>query len=253
MLIRMKETYNRYFYEKAPIKEAIFEVNFSTEIAEDEAITLPGQFFNKISHEYPVRKKLVLDPNPYAQIPRTKDLTVLQAWNETHTKCLQFSPEIIAANDTAYKNWETFVPMINLLLRSYLDCVNPVSTNKIGFRTINRFLIPGKYVVIPEYFQINLALPPTLQTQGGFNINVFKQTIYNDTQCNAQIRFASDVLKPNESGFAFILDLDVFTINDLTTDIKDISKKASDCHDFLKLIFEEFLLDQTRAILGIKK
>jgi len=245
-----QEIYQRYIYEKAPLQEAIFEANFATDVVDD--VTLPGLFFEKIAHDFPQKNNVnVIGTRPLNK-EELKNIPVVQAWNEARTRCLQFGPEIIAANDTAYTGWENFVPMVNLLLKSYFECVNPLIAKKVGFRCINRFVIPHTNVIIPDYFRINLALSPTLQGSAGFNINLLKQATFNETKINAQVRFASDLLKPNESGFAFILDIDAFTLNELTNDPKTLLKKAADCHEFLKRIFEDLLQDKTRALLRIK-
>lgn len=245
-----QETYQRYIYEKASLQEAIFEASFTIDVVDD--VTLPGLFFEKIAHDFPKKNNVnIVGVHPLNK-GELKNIPVMQAWNETHTKCLQFGPEIVAANDTAYTDWESFVPMINLLLKSYFECVNPLIAKKVGFRCINRFVIPHTNVIIPDYFRINLALPSTLQESAGFNINLLKQGFFNETKINAQVRFASDLLRPNESGFAFILDIDAFTLHELTNDPKDLLKKAMDCHEFLKRIFEDFLQDKTRSLLKVK-
>jgi uncharacterized protein (TIGR04255 family) len=124
--------------------------------------------------------------------------------------------------------------------------------NKIGFRCINRIVIPQANVIIPEYFRINLALPTTLQGSTGFNIELFQQGSINDTNINAKVRFSSDVLQGDESGFAFILDIDAFTSNALGNDPEVLLTKAWDCHEFLKRIFEDLLQDTTRSLLRKK-
>lgn len=245
-----QDMYQRYIYEKAPLQEAIFEASFATDVIDD--ITLPGLFFEKIAHDFPKKNNVNIVGSHSLNSGELKNIPVIQAWNETHTKCLQFGLEVVAANDTAYTDWEGFVPMVNLLLKSYFECVNPLIAKKVGFRCINRFVIPNTNVIIPDYFRINLALPPNLQGSTGFNINLLKQGSFNETKINAQVRFASDFLQPNESGFAFILDIDAFTLNELRNDPKTLLKKALDCHEFLKRIFEDLLQDRTRALLGVK-
>jgi uncharacterized protein (TIGR04255 family) len=100
------ETYQRFIYEKAPLKEAIFEASFSTDVIDD--VTLPGLFFEKIAHQFP--KKNNVNVERFYSLNKgemKKNIPVMQAWNENHTKCLQFGPEIVAANDTAYTDWES--------------------------------------------------------------------------------------------------------------------------------------------------
>lgn len=49
-----QEMYQRYIYEKSPLQEAIFEANFATDAVDD--VTLPGLFFEKIAHDFPLKK-----------------------------------------------------------------------------------------------------------------------------------------------------------------------------------------------------
>ena len=138
-------TYQRYHYKNAPLQEAIFEAKFSLESFDS---TLPGQFFDKIRKKFPRKNDLnvitfavgttssQVKDQPLIQAP------LMQAWNEERTSCLQIRPGIVAANDTKYLCWQKFTQSIDLLLSSYFDCAKPLETKKVGFRCINRFLIP---------------------------------------------------------------------------------------------------------------
>lgn len=234
------ETYQRVLYKKVPLKEAIFQACFTADI---DDVTLPGLFFEKIAKEFPKKNNIEAVRGEFKPAP------VMQAWDESEKKCLQFGPNIIAANDLAYTEWEKFVPMIDLLLKSYFECVTPVAVEKVGFRCINRFVIPNENVKISEYFCINLSVPPKLQDGAGFAINLLKKETFNDTEIYVNTRFSSDILLPGESGFAFILDLETLTYNGLNNNPKDLLKKASDCHEFLKRIFEDLLQSKMRALL----
>lgn len=241
------ETYRRFLYKNAPLQEAIFQAIF---VADVDDVTLPGLFFEKIAQKFPNKRNIELTGVQLSNREALKKVPVMQAWDGTHQKCLQFGSNVVAANDLAYTEWEGFIPMIDLLLKSYFECITPLAVEKIGFRCINRFVIPHDNVKISEYFCINLAVPSSLQDGAGFNINLLKQETFNDTKIDAHIRFSSDGLRsPDESGFAFILDIEMLTYNGLTNNPKDILKKASDCHEFLKRIFEDLLQPKMRSLL----
>ncbi len=241
-------TYQRYHYKNAPLQEAIFEAKFSLESFDS---TLPGQFFDKIRKKFPRKNDLnvitfavgttssQVKDQPLIQAP------LMQAWNEERTSCLQIGPGIVAANDTKYLCWQKFTQSIDLLLSSYFDCAKPLETKKVGFRCINRFLIPSESVAITDYFRLGLALPDSLFGSSGFDITLLKE--FNDIF--AKIRFASDSLKPNENGVAFILDIDSFITKNIITDPKDILEKTLACHDLLKEIFESILQEKMRVLL----
>jgi uncharacterized protein (TIGR04255 family) len=226
---------------------------FSTE---NYDVALPGRFFEKIQTKFPLKNDIRLFPFPPGanSIPNN-DLSLLQAprmqaWNESRTSCLQIGPGIIAANETKYLDWETFTESIKMLLKGYFDCVQPLETQKIGFRCINRFVIPEEKVMISDYFRIGLALPNELQGVEGFGVNLFKKILNNNVEISVVIRFASDVLKIDERGMAFILDIDSYILKDLGTDARVILDAATQCHNSLKFVFESILQDKMRILLG---
>lgn len=248
----MNNTYQRYKYKKPPLQEAIFEAKFSNEKLD---ITLPGQFFEKVRNEFPQKNNLDVITFTIGTKPaQMKDLPpvqapVMQAWNEERTRCLQIGPGIVTANDKKYLDWENFTKSIELLLNSYFECAQPLKTKKVGFRCINRFLIPENNIIISDYFRIGLALPNSLQASKGFEVNFLKIINYKEYEVNAKIKFASESLKPHENGVAFILDIECFTLNDTTTNKHNILEKAATCHYCLKEIFESLLQDKIRTIM----
>lgn len=246
------QTYQRFLYKKAPLQEAIFEARFSLENFD---VTLPGQIYEKIRKKFPKKNDLniitvavgttpshIKDP-PLIQAP------IMQAWNEERTSCLQIGPGIVAANDNKYLDWKGFSESIELLLKSYFDYAKPCETRKVGFRCINRFLIPTNDVTITDYFRFGLALPDTLFGSNGFEVTLLKEFMHDGCDITARIKFASDSLKPNENGVAFLLDIESFTTQNINTNPSDILSKASSCHDLLKIIFESILQDKIRTLL----
>lgn len=249
----VSKPYQRYQYKNAPLQEVIIEAKFSNE---NYDVALPGRFFEKIRTKFPQKNDLKAitfligtSPPPNTE-PPLMQAPIMQAWDDTRTSCLQIGPGIIAANETKYLDWETFTDSIKVLLKGYFDCVQPLKTQKIGFRCINRFVIPEENVIISDYFRIGLALPNELQGSEGFGINLLKKILDENLEISIIVRFASDSLKDNESGFAFILDIDSFVTKDVGTNSKIILETASHCHDSLKYVFESILQDKMRVLLG---
>lgn len=252
-----KETYKRYQYDKAPLLEAIFEAKFSIESFDSAQ---PGQFFEKIRNKYPQKNDLsiitfTVGTAANVSPSQLKDSSliqapVLQAWNEERTSCLQIGPGIIAANEKKYVDWENFTPSVRLLLKSYFECAKPIETKKVGFRCINRFLIPEDNVVLTDYFKMGLALPNTLLGSKGFDITVLKDDSYKNFDLTARVRFASDSLRTDEKGVAVILDIDSFVTKNINTKQNSILETTTACHDYLKQIFESVLQNKTRHLIG---
>lgn len=252
----MSIEYQRYQYKNAPLQEAIFEAKFSSESFDS---TLSGRFFEKICEKFPQKNDLhffsfhigVLPPNsepPIVQAP------TMQAWNDSRERCLQIGRGIITANEMKYHDWTKFSESIKILLKGYFDCTQPLETQKVGFRCINRFLIPAETVTISDYFQIGLALPSDLQRLDGFGVNLFNKIMNKDIEVSVAIKFASDILKANEKGMAFVLDIDAFVSNDIEPKTEIILKAASQCHGVLGFVFESILQEKMRSLLGgVKK
>ncbi len=251
------KTYQRYHYKRAPLQEAIFEARFSVESPD---VTLPGQFFEKIRKKFPKKNDLNILTFTFGTTPSNiKDapqiqVPVMQAWNEERTNCLQMGPGIVTANNKNYIHWEDFTQSVQLLLNSYFECTVPLETKKVGFRCINRFLIPEDNVVLTDYFRIGLTLPDTLLSSRAFEITLVKEVSHDGSDITTRIKFISDTLKPSETGIAFILDIESFVTQNINTNPKDILKTASSCHEYLKEVFESTLQSKLRNLLeGVKQ
>ncbi len=250
------ENYKRYHYDKAPLQEAIFEAKF---FDENYDVTLPGRFFDRVSSKFPEKKEIqnnaiiISSQRITVNKPPNLQTPVIQAWNENHNRCLQVGPGIIAANDTAYLNWEVFSENIQLLLDKYFDCISPSSTQRVGYRCINRFLIPNENIVLSDYFRLNFSLPNELLNPKGLGLNISKEITFNKTNISVIVRFLSDSLRDNETGVALLLDIDSFVTENIDVDRHAILKTATHCHDLEKIIFESLLKDKLRELLGGKE
>lgn len=248
----MNKRYPRYKYARAPIQEAIFEAKFSIENFDS---TMPGQFYDKVRHEFPEKNDvkvvtITLGTGMPGDQQSTPQVPTMQSWNNERTGCLQIGPGIIAANILKYQNWENFTPIINLLLKSYFECARPKNAKRIGMRYINRFVIPEDNVKITDYFRIDFSLPETLADSNAFDLTIMKNSICNHVDIVTKLRFASDSLKPNEKGVAFLLDIDSFVTNNIPLDSEGILQKVHLCHEILEEMFESILQDNVRVLLG---
>lgn len=252
------KNYTRYHYERAPLQEVIFETKFFDESYD---ITLPGSFFESVSCEFPLKKTIQPNAFIFSNQPITEEkppqiqAPVIQTWNNKREKCLQVGPGIIAANDRAYKNWEDFSKTIKTLLDKYFDCASPSSLQRVGYRCINRILIPGKEIALADYFRIGFALPNELLDPNGLSFSISKELAFNDIKISVIVRFSTDSLKDCETGTALLLDIDTFVteIIDVDIDKQAILEAATQCHDVEKIVFESLLKDKLRELLGGKK
>lgn len=252
-MIDSNKSYKRYHYDKAPLQEVIFEARF---LDEGYDLTLPGRFFDRISMKFPQKKEIQNNTVIISSYPLTSppiiQAPVIQAWNENHKSCLQIGPGIISANDISYLNWERFSDNINILLDGYFDCASPSIAQRIGYRCINRFLIPSENMVLSDYFRLGCALPNELINPLGLGFNIFKEYNFKNRKIAIILKFYSDTLREDEKGVAFLLDIDSFTTEEITVEKQAILRAASDCHDLEKIIFESLLQDKTRALMGAK-
>lgn len=250
-MIDLSKTYRRYHYDKAPLQEVIFEARFSDDSYD---LTLPGRFFDRISRKFPKKKEIqnntfFISPYPLTTPPIIQT-PVMQAWNENHNSCLQIGPGIISANDISYLNWERFSDNIKILLDGYFDCASPSIAQRIGYRCINRFVIPSENTVLSDYFRLGCILPNELINPSGLGFNIFKEYDFKNKKISIILKFYSDTLREGEKGVAFLLDIDSFATEEITVEKQAILNAVSDCHDLEKIIFESLLQDKTRALMG---
>jgi uncharacterized protein (TIGR04255 family) len=236
-------TSKRYQYANSPLQEAIFEMRF---LNENEDSILQNRFFDKISDKFPEIKEIKNNPNNIQG-------SSLQAWNEYNDRCIQIGPGMISLNDTSYVNFENFSSNLKTLVDAYFDLKSTSVIQRIGYRCINRFFIMQDNMLLSEYFCFGFMVPNILANVNSFGFNMTKEIIFHDISFTIIFKFYSDFLRENERGAAFILDLDVFTTQDIGSEKETVLNIASDCHELEKVIFENLILDKTRIIMGAKE
>lgn len=245
-------------YKKPSIIEAIFEAKFSFD-NESFSITTPGEIYDKIKKTYP--KKLDIkhvpiyldstaksSPLPLIQAPQ------LQAIREDNSELLQIGPGIAVANKLKYSSWENFVPAIRTVLDAYISSASPKSTNRIGTRYINRFVIPTDVIDIATYFNLGIQVPKAISNLHAFDITfINKIKSENDApEFEVRTKFLTDSLAANENGLAFILDIDCYTMNINESRTDSIINLASKAHDILSMMFENIITDNTRTLMEVE-
>lgn len=241
-------------YQNPAIKEAIFEAKFNYDSFDSAA---PGQIFEQIKAEYPhkqdIKHELVFLEKDITAQPSSMPMIqapLMRARNENNAELLQFGPGIITANRLKYTTWEDFLPSIKKITRAYLEIAKPQTTNRVGIRYINSFLIPESNTSIADYFKININIPDILSALSGFNL-LLANTI-KDENClfNVRTKFLTDALTTNEIGNKFILDIDCYTLPNIIPNIEKIAFLATKAHAIVGDIFEKIITDKTRALMG---
>ena len=247
-------------YKNAPIQEAIVEAKFSYD-SYDAALT--GQVFEKIKAEYPRKQNLELitlvlgSTDSSAKQAPPPQTPVMQAWKSDNSEVIQIGPGITTVNSLRYSTWRNFLPSINTALKAYVDAANPKYLTRIGVRYINKFFIPDSSVVLSDYFKIGVAMPPEVVDLQGFDLTFIHRvrTSQGTKGADFEIRtkFVTDGLNPGEIGTRFILDIDCYLVSQISPDINQLSAIATEAHDNLEEIFEGFLTNKTRLLIGVEE
>ena len=154
-------------YKKPPIQEAIFEVKFASDNF-DSAV--PGQIFEKIKKNYPVKKDvqlITISVGPKSSQPQGP---MMQAWKEDSSEVVQIGQGFISVNKLKYQDWHSFIPAIKQTMDAYIVNAQPNLIDRLGVRYINRFVIPQQNILLSDYFKLAIQIPETLQNLQGFDL-----------------------------------------------------------------------------------
>lgn len=247
------EKKTKRIYKKPPILEAIFEAKFAYDFYDP---ALPGQVFEKIKENYPKKRtvnlvtlNLVNNQNDDSKESLAHHMPVMQAWANDDSALVQIGQGIISANQLRYENWDKFSPIIKNILDAYIESTESSRVMRLGTRYINRFVIPEENINLTDYFYLGLQLPVTFNELIGMDLTF----IHRRLEFEVKTKFMSDVLRADEIGVAFILDIDCYITSDLESKTSDkLLMLATRAHDTLEDIFESLITEKMRNHMEVQ-
>jgi uncharacterized protein (TIGR04255 family) len=241
----------RHRYKKSAIQEAIFEIKFPYENFD---VALPGQIFERVKQNYPKKKDISLITLAIGRPSNPPQAPIIQTWKDDDSALIQVGPGIATANQLKYSNWEGFTPGIQEILHAYIDLAKPNHISGLGVRYINRFIIEEKSIKLSDYFHLGFQLPEFFSDLQGFDLTlVHKKNGLSqfNSEFKIKTKFMTDSLRPEESGYSFILDIDCYIDSILEPKSDQVMQITKHAHDIIEEIFESIISDKIRGLMEI--
>lgn len=244
------------FYPRAPIVEAILELQFP-----DAPIALESlkAFSQQLEPNYPqcedfigFSAELTLGPQGIVTQPTTQQVKGLQLKSADSHRVVRLMPRSISFHETRwYQGWTQFLSAARPVLDQYLSAFPRQVISRIGLRYVNRIDIPADDSTgdlrtwvcsapdipegLPQYvstYAVEMAMPqPDIK-----GVAVMRQALLeSDPRVLPRI-------------VSILLDIDVFTI--VPVSITDSWSKVDVLHERENLIFERTITDRVRGIIS---
>lgn len=242
-------------YKNPPLKEAVCEFRFDLRSIITE---LQGQaFYEKIKDVFPIEKTGRLH-NIEVQLNAGKDKEekgISQKFHEfkiylsQNEKCMvQVDGGRISIHQLhPYISWAEFLPLIQKIFNSYIECVAPTGIVRIGLRYVNEITLLTENFRHEDSFNISLVLPDIIEKtkKTMFIVSISEQEEGKDA---IKIQFGEKT--PNQTqeqlGRTFIFDLDYFLLVPHTITFGDVGRWLETAHSNLEATFEDMLTESVK-------
>lgn len=237
-------------YTKAPIREAIIELRFSTEV---DVMSLK----ERLASEFEETGQVVtteMDFEIEANTVNTAGRQILVGFTFSLDANLSFKvlkDRLVWSQLAAYESWENFIePMANVWERVRED-YQLQSLNRTGVRFINDLAVPfneGGSVELGEYITVSPRVPygiPSLRTTRFLSKLEFEHA---DFSAKSNLSVSSEAF--SESNVHILLDIDVYRQyeNGFTGTFKELITTLSTLRSLKNQLFESCITGKTREL-----
>ena len=243
---------NNTHYDKAPILEAIIELNISTIENAEECL---AAFKLDIQDSFPNSTKVAsietnIEAKPEQDIQISSSMTAqgLRFSNSDNTRIIQAKANGMSFSHLPqYTNWEVFSSEAKEIWKIYNKNFKPSKINRLGLRYVNRIDIPITPIKIENYLNLYAHIPEILsQVVSGMLIQL--QMPQEDLNAMAVIQEAA-VEPAIENGFSLILDIDLIASIDLDSSSSKVWELLENLRCRKNKLFEAFITDETRKLI----
>lgn len=244
-------------YEKHPLVEAIFELFADSEAGSawtvDSLPRLIAGFPEHGFHEEQIRDfGLGIQVGPKGAIRRTTQLPRerVRRWDSRRLEAIQFGAHMCAFNvlGEAYKHCTDHLPMVERVVRSYLDTVKPAQLAWIGQRYINVIKIPLTETDVAAYFEIYPRLPRGLTGHRPIGIQLQMVEVKN-----AEVTANLALQSTDTEHATYMLDIYARSVGAVPNDAEAILRWHNETHHAVSETFEMSISDKSRDNLFKRK
>jgi len=234
-------------YSKPPVVEAVCEFRFIGP-AEPWDWTIPGLLYERVKETFPVKMEVrsveVTVSQGAGQAVQQNVQTKMQFQSKSKTEILQVGRDLFSVNQLRpYPKWSTFKTLISDQLKLYRRVANPLRLSRIGLRYVNRIEIPRQTIELEDFFRIQTQVPqPIPQTFQAFVSQI--EIPYEKQKISLRLAFGN-APPEDQDHLAFLLDLDMFSVENQTPHLDQVPSWLEKAHDQLEAAFEAAFTEKT--------
>jgi uncharacterized protein (TIGR04255 family) len=238
-------------YNKAPIREAIFDVRIDRLNIKD--ISNLQEFKSVVIDDFPIEKKkhnvtgtFQFSPDQRLESKAHSDLTGFVFLSQDNTRQIQIRIDGFTLNILKpYENWDTHFNIFLKYWNEYNSLFKPDNITRIATRYINRIEIPLPFNSFQEYV---VNMPPIPNCLPQTFANFFMQIQVPSGSENKHVVITETIEPVENNMLPFILDIDVFREANLNNKIENLVKEFNDLRAIKNQVFENCITDKTRTL-----
>lgn len=239
-------------YKNPPVKEVVCEFRFEQDF--EWNLSFPGLIYSELKDLFPKRDQskqfeLSIDSTQAKSIKQTfQAVDRLLLTNETENIKTQIGPYLLAVNHLRpYSSWNTFIPVIERAVASFIKVTEAKLIKRSGLRYINIFSWNENIVKLEEFFNFYPFLGPGLPQQH----RAFISGVILDKGNGNLLKLELQSALP-EPGFpsSFVNDLDYYSETQYPASIEQMMKWLSSAHAEIEDTFEKTITEELRKTFG---
>lgn len=239
----------RAYYERKPLREAVFELFADGESAKawsaQSFVRVFEQLPGYVHHEEQLRDvgiDVQMSADGAVANQRTPQARV-RRWDQARQKAVQFGQHMCALNvlGDAYTRFEDQLDTIRLVIHAYLEEARPSKIGWIGQRYINAIKLPISELDVSAYFAIYPHLPSSLNGHRPLAVQI--QTAAEKTG-NVFVNLSLETTDDIEA--TYMLDIYARSEFDVPNDVDALTNWHRSIHDRVHEAFQLSVSDRCR-------
>lgn len=237
-------------YKRPPIKEAICEIRFAPG-AQPWDLAVPGLLFDRVRRSFGKRRQarnieIGIDLSKTLAQQQIIESERLQFLSDDEKQILTVGTNLLSVSRVEpYTSWEEFLPIIQEVLKSYLEITNPAGLQRVGLRYVNMIGFSETTIRLEDYFEfypfIGKNMPQDLSS-----IMVAVLMPFENNRDVLRTQLATLPPAPPSALLRFSLDLDYFLGKAEAIPLTQIEQWLGTAHAHVESVFEACIRQRLR-------
>lgn len=242
-------------YTKAPIVEAVINLQISTKTAVDlavlEEIAARIPEFPKRTQVHGLEMGFLAANTQQPQFHSRHESIGVRLETAASTRVLQLQKQVfVFSHLPPYSSWEEFRSEAQQLWPKYRDSINPDYVSRLAVRVINRLDLPGPIEELARFSNLLPHLPKKIPVHADTFFMQFQLPLSQISRgARALINVASGG-QPGKSSSELLLDFDLFIEGQFGTDDNSLWPLMDTLSASKNELFEACITDETRKLIA---